>query len=57
MGQTAPSAIFQMIQNREFTHVGCATIQRNIDRLNKWAEGNLLKLNKVKCNIQYLGKK
>ncbi|PKU49234.1 rna-directed dna polymerase from mobile element jockey-like [Limosa lapponica baueri] len=35
---------------------GCATIQRDISRLEKWADWNLMKFNKGKCNIPHLGR-
>jgi len=34
---------------------GCAAIQRELERLDKWAERYRMKFNKEKCKVLYLG--
>jgi len=38
------------------TPEGCAAIQRDLNRLEKWADWNLMQFNKGKCNILHMGR-
>lgn len=38
------------------TPYGFGAIQRNLDRLEKWLDGNLMKFNNRECKVLHLGR-
>ncbi|KAK4829521.1 hypothetical protein QYF61_005160 [Mycteria americana] len=55
MGQSVPSNDTKP-GGVDDTPKGCAVIQRDLDKLEKWADGNLMEFNKGKCKVLHLGR-
>jgi len=56
-GRSEPLTSLQVIQSWGVTDGpdGCATLQRNVHGLEKWADGNFIKFNIEHCNVLHLG--
>lgn len=56
MGQGIPSASLTIIQNWEewLTKESCPAVQRNLKKVEKWADRNFMQFNKWECQVPHL---